>query len=35
MEWDDDDGPPELVGTGLGEEPEERPVKVPLTIVTG
>ena len=32
----DDDAPPDLVGTGTGLEPEEKPVpKVPITIVTG
>lgn len=35
MDWDDQDGPPELVSTGVEPEPEEKPVKVPLTIVTG
>jgi CCR4-NOT transcription complex subunit 2 len=34
MDWDDD-APPDLVGTGTGPEPEEKPVKVPITIVTG
>ncbi|KAG7287896.1 hypothetical protein NEMBOFW57_007413 [Staphylotrichum longicolle] len=34
MDWDDD-APPELVGTETGLEPEEKPVKVPITIVTG
>ncbi|GAB1318934.1 hypothetical protein MFIFM68171_09144 [Madurella fahalii] len=35
MDWDDQDGPPELVGTGTELAPEEKPVKVPITIVTG
>lgn len=34
MDWDDD-APPDLVGTETGLEPEEKPVKVPITIVTG
>lgn len=34
MEWDDD-APPDLVGAGAGLEDEEKPVKVPITIVTG
>lgn len=35
MDWDDQDGPPDLVGTGTELAPEEKPVKVPITIVTG
>jgi hypothetical protein len=35
MDWDDQDGPPDLVGTGVELEAEEKPVKVPITIVTG
>ncbi|KXX75449.1 COBW domain-containing protein 1 [Madurella mycetomatis] len=35
MDWDDQDDPPELVGTGTELAPEEKPVKVPITIVTG
>lgn len=35
MDWDDQDGPPDLVGTGVEVEAEEKPVKVPITIVTG
>jgi hypothetical protein len=31
----DDEAPPDLVGTGTELEPEEKPVKVPITIVTG
>jgi CCR4-NOT transcription complex subunit 2 len=31
----DDDGPPDLVGTGVELEPEENRPKVPITIVTG
>jgi len=34
MDWDDD-APPDLVGAETGLEPEEKPVKVPITIVTG
>ncbi|KAM7204492.1 CobW/HypB/UreG, nucleotide-binding domain containing protein [Naviculisporaceae sp. PSN 640] len=34
-DWDDQDLPPELVETGTELEPEEKPVKVPITIVTG
>jgi hypothetical protein len=34
MDWDDE-APPDLVGTGTEPEPEEKPVKVPITIVTG
>lgn len=34
MDWEDD-APPELVGTGTELQPEEKPVKVPITIVTG
>ncbi len=34
MDWDDD-APPDLVGTETGVEAEEKPVKVPITIVTG
>ncbi|KAL2135989.1 hypothetical protein VTI74DRAFT_6038 [Chaetomium olivicolor] len=34
MDWDDD-APPDLVGTGTELEAEEKPVKVPITIVTG
>jgi hypothetical protein len=31
----DDDAPPELVVTGTELEPEEKPVKVPITLITG
>jgi hypothetical protein len=33
----DDDAPPDLVGADVepGDESEEKPVKVPITIVTG
>lgn len=31
----DDDAPPELVGTGTEPEPEEKLVKVPITLITG
>lgn len=31
----DDDAPPDLVETGNGVPDEEKPVKVPITIVTG
>ncbi|KAK4237301.1 CobW/HypB/UreG, nucleotide-binding domain-containing protein [Achaetomium macrosporum] len=34
MDWDDE-GPPDLVPSGAELEPEEKPVKVPITIVTG
>ncbi|KAK4126184.1 cobW-domain-containing protein [Parathielavia appendiculata] len=34
MDWDDE-APPDLVGTGTEQESEEKPVKVPITIVTG
>jgi hypothetical protein len=34
MDWDDD-APPDLVGTETGLEADEKPVKVPITIVTG
>jgi hypothetical protein len=34
MDWDDD-APPDLVGTGASLDAEEKPVKVPITIVTG
>jgi hypothetical protein len=34
MDWDDD-APPELVPTGTQLEPEEKPVKVPITLITG
>lgn len=37
MDWDDDNGPPDLVETDATVDvvDEERPVKVPITIVTG
>lgn len=35
MDWDDQDGPPDLVRAGVELDSEEKPVKVPLTIVTG
>lgn len=31
----DDEGPPPLVGIDTELEPDEKPVKVPITIVTG
>jgi len=31
----DDDAPPDLIETGTELAPEEKPVKVPITIVTG
>lgn len=34
MDFDEEDGPPELVETGDGLD-EEETVKVPITIVTG
>lgn len=34
-DWDDQDFPPELVETGTELKLEEKPVKVPITIVTG
>ncbi|KAM7188186.1 CobW/HypB/UreG, nucleotide-binding domain containing protein [Rhypophila sp. PSN 637] len=34
-DWDDQDLPPDLVETGAELDPEEKPVKVPITIVTG
>jgi len=35
MDYDDDDGPPELVETGHDIADEEKPIRVPITIVTG
>ncbi len=35
MDWEDDDGPPDLVEAGIVAEADEKPIKVPLTIVTG
>ena len=35
MDFDEDGGPPDLVETGLELADEEKPVKVPITIVTG
>ena len=35
MDFDDDELPPELVQTGNELDSEEKPVKVPITIVTG
>lgn len=35
MDFDEDDGPPELIETGVRVIEEEKPVKVPITIVTG
>ncbi|KAK3379913.1 CobW/HypB/UreG, nucleotide-binding domain-containing protein [Lasiosphaeria ovina] len=35
MEWDDQDGPPDLIDAGQELDAEEKPVKVPITIVTG
>jgi len=37
MDWDDDNGPPALVETDAAVDvgDEEKPVKVPITIVTG
>ena len=34
-EWDDQDAPPDLVDVGSGLEAEEKPARVPITIVTG
>lgn len=35
MDWDDDEAPPDLVEVGSNLPEEEKPVKVPITIVTG
>lgn len=35
MDFDDQDGPPDLVETGVDQIDEEAIVKVPITIVTG
>jgi len=35
MDFDEDGDPPELVDTGFQLADEEKPVKVPITIVTG
>ncbi|KAK0629881.1 CobW/HypB/UreG, nucleotide-binding domain-containing protein [Bombardia bombarda] len=35
MDWDEQDAPPDLVETGTELDAEERPVRVPITIVTG
>ncbi|KAL2023019.1 hypothetical protein VTK56DRAFT_3929 [Thermocarpiscus australiensis] len=35
MDYDDHDDPPDLVGTDEDVQAEEKPVKVPITIVTG
>lgn len=35
MDFDEDGDPPELVDTGFQPVDEEKPVKVPITIVTG
>ncbi|KAK1831371.1 COBW domain-protein 1 [Podospora conica] len=35
MDWDDDEAPPDLVEVGSNVPEEEKPVKVPITIVTG
>lgn len=35
MDFDDQDGPPDLIETGDDPNDEETTVKVPITIVTG
>lgn len=35
MDFDDEDGPPDLVEAGDAQHDEEATVKVPITIVTG
>lgn len=35
MDWDDDEAPPDLIEVGSNLPEEEKPVKVPITIVTG
>jgi len=35
MDWNDDEAPPDLVEVGSNLPEEEKPVKVPITIVTG
>ena len=35
MDWDDQDGPPDLIETSAVPETEEKTAKVPITIVTG
>ena len=35
MAWEDGDAPPDLVDAGIVVEADEKPTKVPITIVTG